>query len=575
MNARRAARAAHAGLVAVALAACGGPAPGPEPADILLHNGTVFTADDMMSIHSAVAIRGNRIAAVGGEELLQRYRADRVLDLDGRLATPGFIDTHIHVWGDPPWAVDVSHATTIAGIQDLIRDKVAELEPGHWIVGYGWAEGLVAEGRPPYRADLDAAAPDNPVVLSRAGGHSAVGNSRALELAGIDRTTPDPDGGVIEHDARGEPNGIIRERQDLLFSLTPDAGPDILMPGFVRQLKHLLSLGITSIIQAGVPPAGFGFWERAYAENPGALPRATVQIFPGLEKGGATAEEALQRLRDFGRTTGDGNAWLRVGAVKLWVDGGFAGPAAWTLEPYRDQPDYYGIQNISEEDLYTLSRGAHDDGWQLGYHAIGDAAIKEAVDVFHRVLTEAPRQDHRDYVNHFTVVPPVETMRTMAHDNILIAQQPNFTWSPTLESRYVENLDGDRLDHNNPLRTPMSYGIFVALGSDNHPIGPMPGLYASVTRRGDSGRFYAAAEERLTMPEAIAGYTRNGAYFSFEEDQKGTLESGKLADIIVLSDNLLEIPPERILDTQVDLTILDGRIVYERAGQEPHDRGTP
>jgi predicted amidohydrolase YtcJ len=184
--------------------------------------------------------------------------------------------------------------------------------------------------------------------------------------------------------------------------------------------------------------------------------------------------------------------------------------------------------------------------------------------VFDRVLQESPRADHRHFLNHFTVVPPDATMRTMARRNIAIAQQPNFTWAPTLESRYVENLAGERLEHNNPLRTPMSYGIFVALGSDNHPIGPLPGLYASVTRRGASGRYYAP-EESISMPEAIVGYTRNGAYLSFEESTKGTLEPGMLADLVVLSENLLEIKTDRILDVQVDLTILDGRVVYERA----------
>lgn len=560
-------------LALLALASACGPAPAGEPVDLLLRSGVVFTADDMMSMHSAVAVRGNRIVAVGGEELGDRFAADRVVDLDGRLLTPGFNDSHIHTRGNPRWYVDLSHATTIQEIKDIVRAKAAELEPGHWITGYGWAEGLVAEGRPPYRSDLDEAAPDNPVALSRAGGHSAVGNSRALELAGIDRDTPDPEGGVIERDARAEPNGIVRERQDLFFRLVPRADPEELLPDFVNNLKGLLGLGITSITEAGVGPDGFQYWERAYAENPRALPRATVQIFPGLEKGGATAEEALQRLRDFGRVTGHGDAWLRVGAVKLWVDGGFAGPAAWTLEPYPGQPDYYGIQNIEEEDLYTLVRAAHDDGWQMGFHAIGDAAIKLAVDVFNRVLEESPRRDHRHFLNHFTVVPPVETMRTMARRNIAIAQQPNFTWSPTLESRYRENLEGARLDHNNPLRTPMSYGIFVALGSDNHPIGPMPGLYASVTRRGHSGRYYAAPDERLTVPEAIIGYTRNGAYLSFEEDAKGTIEAGKLADLVVLSNNILEVPSERILETTVDMTILDGRIVYERTGETTGERG--
>jgi predicted amidohydrolase YtcJ len=402
-------------------------------------------------------------------------------------------------------------------------------------------------------------------VLSRAGGHSATANSRALALARITAATPDPEGGVIEKDERGEPNGIIRERQDIVARLVPPSKPEDLRPSFVANLKRLLSLGITSIVEAGTVPGAYREWEAIYQANRGELPRAAVQIFPGLQKGGATVAEALGRLERFGRRTGAGDEWLRVGAVKLWIDGGYAGPAAWTLEPYPGQPSYYGIQNVDSADLATFVTAAHRAGWQLGIHAIGDAAIKLTVDVLSSVIDAAPRADHRHYLNHFTVVPPRETMRRMARRGILIAQQPNFTWAPTLESRYVENLAGDRLERNNSLRTPMGHGIFVALGSDNHPIGPLPGLYGAVTRTGASGRVYGA-DERLSMPEAIVGYTRNGAFLTFEEREKGTIEPGKLADLVVLSDNLLEIDPARILDAKVDLTILGGKVVYQRAG---------
>jgi predicted amidohydrolase YtcJ len=566
MSMRRGPAAIGLAAVAAALAVTApSRAPAQERVDLLLRNGKVFTADPLWSTHSVVAVRGGRVVAVGGPELEARYQAARVVDLRGRLVTPGFIDTHIHVRGTPRFHVDLSHFESIDAIKQAIAAKAREVGPGQWVTGDGWAEGLVRERRPPLRADLDQAAPDNPVVLARAGGHSAVANSRALALAGITRETPNPEGGVIERDERGELNGVIRERQDLVYRLVPRPTAEELRPSFVANLKRLLSLGITSIIDAGAPPAAFAEWERIYQAHRGELPRAAVQIYPGLARGGASAVEAIRRLEAFGRKTGDGDAWLRVGAVKLWIDGGYAGPAAWTLEPYKGQPTYFGIQNVDEGDFYAVASAAHRAGWQMGIHAIGDAAIKLSVDVLARVIREHPRADHRHYLNHFTVVPPLETLRTMALANLLIAQQPNFTWAPTLESRYVENLDGERLARNNSLRTPMRHGIFVALGSDNHPIGPMEGLYAAVTRKGSSGRVYAE-DERLTMPEAIAGYTRNGAYLTFEEAEKGTIEPGKLADLVVLSEDLIEAPAERILGIEVDMTILDGRIVYERAG---------
>ena len=538
-----------------------------ERVDLLLRNAKVFTADPLMSIQHAVAIRDGRIIAVGGNEIAARYRADSVLDLGGRLVTPGLIDTHIHMRGEGKRYVELADFKTIGEIQDALRAKAKELGPGEWITGYGWAEGLVREKRSPLRADLDAATPNNPVVLSRAGGHSVTTNSAALKLAGITKATPEPEGGVIERDANGEPNGIIRERSDLVTRLVPRPSADEVRPSFVANLKRLLSLGITSIIDAGVVPRAYAEWEAVYRENPGQLPRATLQFYPGLEKGGATADQALKALKDFGRKTGDGNEWIRVGAVKLWLDGGFAGPAAWTLKPYRNQPKYFGIQNIEEADLYRVAKAAHDAGWQLGWHTIGDAAIELGVKVLRRIQAENPRDNARHYLTHFTVMPEDSVMRAMAEANILIAQQPNFTWAPTLESRYVDNLEGERLNHNNSVRTPMNHGIFMAFGSDNHPIGPMPGLYGSTTRKGISGRVYSDAE-RISMAEALIAYTRNGAYFTFEEKIKGTIEPGKLADLVVFDKDLLEIEPAEILDTKVDLTILGGRIVYRRAGAQ-------
>jgi predicted amidohydrolase YtcJ len=527
-----------------------------QKADLLLVRGRIFTADDLTSIHRAVAIREGRIVEVGGDDLEDRYEAGRIVDLQGRLVTPGFNDTHIHVRGNPRRYIDFSGTASIEEFKEKVRAKAAELGPGEWITGWGWSEDEMAEERRPLRQDVDEAAPDNPVVIRRAGGHSSVVNSLALELAGIDRDTPDPEAGVIERDDTGELNGIIRERADLVSRLVPRATPEELRESLVENLRGLLALGITSIIQAGETTEGVRFWQEIYSEHGAALPRVAVQ-----PRAGSDAAETIERLEDLGMHPGEGDERFRVGPLKLLVDGGYTGPAAWTLEPYRNQPDYFGHGRFSEQELYEISKAAHERGWQLGFHAIGDAAIKVTVDAWRRLLDESPRVAHRHFLNHFTVLPPVETLRTMADYNILIAQQPNFAY--TLEGRYAEHLEGERLQSNNPVRTPMSHGIFVALGSDILPIGPMVGLYAAVTRKGMSGQVYGPGE-RLTVPEAIVGYTRNGAYLTFEEDRKGTLEPGKLADLIVLSDDLLTIDPERILEVQVDMTILGGRVVYER-----------
>ena len=522
-----------------------------EEVDLLLHNGKVVTVDAEFSIRSAVAVRDGKIVAVGGDELCRRFHATQTIDLEGKVLLPGFNDTHIHISGEAPWSIDLTETKSIAELQDQVRAKVKQLGAGEWVTGYGWSEDAFAEGRRPLRADLDEAAPQSPVVLTRAGGHSAVANSMALELAGLSGNTPDPDGGVIEKGADGELNGVIRERQGIVTRLVPRASREDTRDSFVQNLRELLSVGITSIIQAGVTTRGYRAWGEVYEELGEGLPRANVQIRWG----------GPERMKSFGMKTGDGDERLRIGAVKVLVDGGFTGPAAYTIDPYKGQPDYRGKLNVSEDDLGTLITQAHQLGWQMGFHAIGDAAIQLTVDYFVAALEESPREDHRHYLNHFTVRPPAAVMQSMADHGILIAQQPNFTY--TLEGRYVANLAEEHVRHNNPLRSPMDHGVFVALGSDILPIGPMVGIYAAVTRKGMSGAVHGA-EERLTMEEAIRGYTAHGAFVTFEEDIKGTLEPGKLADMVVLSEDLLTIDHDRIRDVVIEKTILGGRVVFSR-----------
>ena len=543
-------------MAAVGIAA--GPAHGQEPVDLLLHNGKVFTADALLSTYSAVAVRDGRIVALGWDELADRYRAARTIDLDGRLVLPGFIDTHIHIRGNPERWVDLSGLESLSELKARVTRKAEQIGAGEWITGYGWSEDELAEQRRPFRWDLDDAAPANPVVLTRAGGHSSVASSLALEEAGLTPESETPPGGIIELDDEGRMNGILREgAQGLVSRLVPDPTPDERRASFVQNLRDLLPLGITSIIQAGVNIAGYAEWESVYAEHAGELPRAAVQFRVPPDP-----PRAIDMLDRFGRRTGDGDEWLRVGPMKFFVDGGYTGAAAWTLEPYKGQPGYYGSGPlIDEAGLLEISRAAHERGWQMGFHTIGDAAIAMTVDVWSRMLKASPRADHRHYLNHFTVRPPAETMQQMAAWNIHVAQQPNFTY--TLEGRYAEHLDGERYATNNPLRSPMRHGVVVALGSDILPIGPLVGLQAAVTRRGMSGAVVGHGEA-LTMPEAIVGYTRLAAYLTFEEESKGSPEAGKLADLVVLSQDLLTIDPAHTMDTDVDLTVLGGQVVYER-----------
>ena len=523
------------------------------PVDTLFVNGRIATIDPGLNVVSAVAVAGERIVAVGGDELREVYVADRTVDLDGRFMMPGFVDSHTHLSGSPQRHIALMDTRSIEEIKGLVADKAEELGPGEWITGYGWSEDVMAEARRPLRADLDEAAPDNPVMLTRAGGHSAVFNSRALRLAEVDVTTVQPDGGVIEKDDAGELNGVIRERQDIVSHLIPVATNEEVRDSLIEVLRDQFRLGITSVTQAGIDAEDFAEWETIYRLHRGSLPRAYVQIF----------WQTPEAMRTFGKKTGDGDEFLRVGPVKLFIDGGFTGPAAYTKEPYRGEDEFRGKLSHEPEEITRVISQSNEAGWQLGIHAIGDAAIELAVDELAEALDAKPRFDHRHYLNHFTVMPSSETMSKMAEYGIAITQQPNFTY--TLEGRYVDYLDGERVEHNNPLRSPMNHGVHVAISSDILPIGPMVGIYAAVTRKGMSGRVFGPGEA-LTVMEALQGYTLNGAWLSFEEDAKGSIEPGKLADFVVLDRDILEIDPAHIMDIRVLQTWLGGTLVYEAGG---------
>lgn len=539
------------------------------PVDTLFIHGKVITADERFSIRSVVAVRDGRIVAVGGPLLARNFRARQVIDLHGRVLMPGFNDTHVHLIAQEPRAIDVGHARSIAQVQAMLAAKARALGPGEWITGSGWDEAQFAEKRNLSRGDLDAAAPDNPVALVRAGAHSVAGNSRAFALAKITPSTPEPERGLIERDAHGQPTGIIRERTDLLLSLVPPTPPEVMRPLWDKALRDLLPLGITSLGEAlsfiDDEPVGQGgsgkpgnrhTWRdfRAiYAKDGENLPRATIYIsYPGAE-----------RLKQFPHHTGYGDDRLKLGPIGEFpaVDGGFTGPTAWTSADYKGLPGFRGAAMTRGEELEAMIRDARDRGWQLGIHAIGDAAITELGRAYSKVLDEKPMADHRWFAAHYTMLPPPETLRLFAGHKVWAAIQPNFLYN--LEGRYNQTLDGARLEHINPTASLIRAGIPTVLGSDNLPIGPMVGLYAAITRKGPSGHVYAA-DEAISRAQAITLYTAKAAWLTRDERKKGSIEKGKLADMIVLDADILTIPAEQILTTRVDMTMVGGRVVFDR-----------
>lgn len=539
---------------------------GTTTVDLLLFNGKIVTADDAFSIHQAIAVKDGKVLAAGSNELRSRYTAARLIDLRGRTVIPGFCDTHIHLGGHSRRYIELKDTTSLAQLKQQVADKAKELGPGEWITGGNWDEYHFTEQRKPLRADLDAAAPNNPVALTRAGGHSIVGNSKALQMADINKATPDPPRGLIERDQSGQPNGVIRERNDLYTHMVPKDKPVDVRESLLENVREQLKLGITSVIVAGASVnaddvGSYAEWEWLYGKHGTELPRAAVQI--GYPSPQGEAKLGAERLRAFGKKSGDGNERLRVGAIgEMAADGGFTGPTAWMLTDYKGQPGFRGRAFFTPEQILANIEEGHKLGWQFGIHAIGNAAIEMTVDALHQVLEKYPRNDHRHYLCHFTMMPPDRTMQIMAKDKIHIAQQPNFTYN--LAGRYEETVEGKLLQTNNPLSTPLKHGIYMAFGSDNLPIGPMVGLYAAVTRKGENGKVYGASEA-VSMKDAITMYTRNGAFLTREEKIKGTLETGKLADMVVVDQDLLTVAPEKVLNAKVDMTIVGGKVLFERA----------
>jgi len=543
-----------------------------EKADLLLYNGKVLTVDSEFSIRSAVAVKDGKIVAVGGNELTRRYTAAARINLKGRVLMPGFMDTHLHIMALSRRDIEPDNARSITEIQQMLRAKARELGPGEWITGYGWDEARLAERRNLNRQDLDLVTPDNPVVLTRAGGHSVVGNSLALKIAGIDRRTPDPKSALIEHTSDGEPNGIVRE-SDPFARHVPQESFETLRASYITSLKHLFALGITSFESAtttlndepvgqgglAAPDPGLTFrrFQSIAAETD--IPRATLYIsYPGAE-----------RLKAYPHHSGYGDEKVRLGPIgENLVDGGFTGPTAWTLADYKGMPGFRGKGRFTDAELQDMVDTAASLGWQMGLHCIGDAAIQQTISAYDQGLAKYPGVDHmgnnrRWFTDHFTIMPPDRTMATMAKDRIFIAQQPNFGY--TLEGRYNQTMDDWRVTHNNSVATPVKkFGIFMAFGSDNLPIDPRVGLYFATTRRGPDGVRHGYEEERVSRPEAIRMYTANGPYLSWEENIKGTLEPGKLADMIVLDRDILTISDVQLLSLQVDRTYLGGKLVYER-----------
>ena len=557
-------------LLGVLLAAC--QPGGTEYADLVLTGGKVVTVDDALPEAEALAVTGHTITAVGTNEEIAGYvgPSTEVIELGGRLGIPGFIEGHGHYMslGRAKMILDLTTATSWDDIVRMVGDAAAQAPPGEWVTGRGWhQEKWTSTPEPnvdgvPLHTALSAASPENPVNLGHASGHAAFANALAMELAGIDDDTPDPPGGTIVRDASGAATGLLRETAQLLVGDAIDrAGegrsPEDVDAEFVRAVQlageEALAFGVTSFQDAG---SDFETIDRLRAmAAEGTLP---VRLYVMVRR---EANEVMdEKLPDY-RIIPEGNDFLAVRSIKRQIDGALGSHGAWLLENYIDI-DNTGLVLETVEDITGTAEVAIRHGYQVNTHAIGDRANREVLDLYEKVFAANPdRTDLRWRIEHAQHLNPADVGRFAELDVIASMQGVHATsdgpWLPlrlglerAVETSYV-------------WRDILDAGVMIANGTDvpvEH-ISPIASFYSSVSRRMNNGEVLSG-EHRMTRQEALESYTINNAYAAFEEHLKGSLTPGKLADIVVLSQDIMTIPEEDIPATEVAYTIIGGEVRY-------------
>jgi predicted amidohydrolase YtcJ len=535
-------------------------------ADLLLRGGPVFLGLEQ-GFAESLAIRGDRVLAAGSRADLEGLvgPGTLVIELNGRAALPGFNDAHQHMllFGLELMevALQPSEVRTLAALQARIKARAESAAPGEWVIGRRYDHFHLDIGRHPVAPELDAVAPDNPVWITRTCGHMGVANSRALALAGIDAATPDPPGGVIERQDGALTGRLFENAQDLVKRVLPRHDRAAMVEALERAGRLFLSHGITSVMDAGV-----GLRQKfedylAYREarDRGRLPVRVYLSFTGGPDG--IQPQAFER----GLVTGAGDEALKAGSVKLFADGSAGGKTAAMTLPYICSCGERGMFIYGDAELDAWVEGYQAQGYQISIHAIGDAAIGQALAALEKAMAAHPAADRRHRIEHCGFTTP-EQIAVMGRLGVIPAPQPIFLYE--FGDLYVDVLGEERPAASYPMRSWIDAGLRPIASSDT-PVSdfdPMKNLYEMLTRRTSGGRVLGS-EETITLREAVAALTANGAYGSFSEAEKGTLEPGKLADVAVLDRDIFAVPPEALLETRAELTILGGQVVYDREGE--------
>ncbi|MHA2224828.1 MAG: amidohydrolase [Candidatus Hodarchaeales archaeon] len=526
---------------------------------IVIRGGTLIDGTGRAPVtNSEIFVSGSKIVEVGSIGEANWPKTTKILDVTGKTVIPSFIDSHTHfiLMGVRTFTtLDLSRTKSISELVDQVRTRISEIPKGAWLTGHGWDESRWDEKRYPTKDDLDPISPENPVVLTPFYGHLIVVNSQALKVAKITQKTSDPPGGKIDrHSETNEATGILREEATrLVNTVRPSTTKDVLLSGLEKACEIALSWGCASIHELGSQSIDFQVYQTAL-ENGQLKVRAYVMPEARFE------ESMLDGLETLGVRTSFGDEFLRIGSVKIYIDGSMGSRTAAFFSPYADDHSASGIFTISAEELEQRVIRAHNMGMQVAIHAIGDRGIEEALNAIEKALEQEPRNDHRHRIEHCEILTEDQIHR-IKRLKILPAMQPNFIgeWGQP-GGMYEQRLGQKRFKLNNPYRRLLDEQITVAFGSDcgycpPWPFNPIYGIWSAVN--------HPIKDSRISLVEAVKCYTLNGAYASFEEDIKGSIESGKLADITILSDDLNAIPSEKIKDVTVDMTIVNGKIVWK------------
>jgi hypothetical protein len=528
-----------------------------EPATLAILNARVWTGNPRQPWAEAVAVRGERLAAVGSTAEVQGLvgAGTRVIDAKGQLLVPGFNDAHVHFidGGHRLASVQLRDAKTPAEFTARLKAFAASVPKGTWITGGDWDHELWG-GELPRREWIDAVTPDHPVWVNRLDGHMSLANSAALRAAGVTAGTPEVPGGSIVRGPGGEPTGILKDNaQALVDRVRPPPSVELSDRALEAAMRYVAEQGVTSV-------QNMGTWEElAIFERAHAAGRLRTRI------SAAVPLDTWERLRDTVAERGRGDTWLRIGGLKGYVDGSLGSHTAAFHAPFTDAPQDKGLLVNTPEDLYRWVSGADKAGLQVMVHAIGDRAIGIQLDTFARVAAENGPRDRRFRIEHAQHIAPGDVKR-FAEQGVIASMQP---YHAIDDGRWAERVIGpERAKTTYAFKSLLDAEARVAFGSDWYvaPPTPLEGIYAAVTRRtlDDKNPGGWVPEQRIGVEDALRAYTLGGAHASFEEQEKGTLEPGKLADLVLIDRDLTRVPPETIRDAKVVLTVVGGQAVFER-----------